>query len=73
MARGSVSDVGAVLRGSFAQNRARVLIAVLAIALGVALGFAVQLINQSAVNELTQGVRTIAGDADLSVRGPRRL
>ena len=60
-----------MLRGSLAQNRARVLIAVLAIALGVALGFAVQLINQSAVNELTQGVRTIAGDADLSVRGPR--
>ena len=71
MARGSVSDVGAVLRGSLAQNRVRVLIAVLAIALGVALGFAVQLINQSAVNELTQGVRTLAGDADLSVRGPR--
>ena len=70
MARGSVSDVGAVLRGSLAQNRARVLTAVLAIALGVALGFAVQLINQSAVNELAQGVRTIAGDADLSVRGP---
>ena len=71
MARGSVSDVGAVLRGSLAQNRVRVLIAVLAIALGVALGFAVQLVNQSAVDELTQGVRTIAGDADLSVRGPR--
>jgi putative ABC transport system permease protein len=71
MARRSVSDAGAVLRGSLAQNRARVLVAVLAIALGVALGFAVQLINQSAVNELTQGVRTIAGDADLSVRGPR--
>ena len=71
MGRGSVSDVGAVLRGSLAQNRVRVLIAVLAIALGVALGFAVQLVNQSAVDELTQGVRTIAGDADLSVRGPR--
>jgi len=67
----SVSDVGAVLRGSFAQNRARVLLAVLAIALGVALGLAVQLINRTAVDELTQGVRTIAGDADLTVRGAR--
>ena len=70
-AEASVSDVGAVLRGSFAQNRARVLLAVLAIALGVALGLAVQLINRTAVDELTQGVRTIAGDADLTVRGAR--
>ena len=49
----------------------RTALAVLAIALGVALGFAVQLINQAAVNELTQGVRTLSGDADLEVRGPR--
>ncbi|HEX4883327.1 MAG TPA: FtsX-like permease family protein, partial [Casimicrobiaceae bacterium] len=64
-------DVGAVLRGSLAQNLGRSLLAVLAIALGIALGLAVQLINQSAVDELTQSVRTIAGDADLTVRGPR--
>src|SRR5512134_193435 len=67
----AISDIGAVLRGSLAQNRARTLVAVVAIALGVALGFAVQLINQSALNELKQSVRTIAGDADLVVRGPR--
>ena len=67
----TVSDAGAVLRGSLAQNFARTLLAVLAIALGVALGLAVQLINRSAVDELTQSVRTIAGDADLTVRGPR--
>ena len=61
----------AVLAGSLAQNRARTLLAAFAIALGVALGFAVQLINASAVDELTQGARTLAGDADLTVRGPR--
>jgi putative ABC transport system permease protein len=66
-----ISDAAAVLAGSFADNRARMLLAMLAIALGVALGFAVQLINASAIDELTQGVRTLAGDADLSVRGPR--
>ena len=46
-------------------------LAVLAIALGVAMGYAVQLINAAAVNELAQGVHTLSGDADLEVRGPR--
>ncbi len=67
----AVSAAGAVLRGTLAQNRLRTLLAVLAIALGVALGYAVQLINQAAVNELAQGVKTLSGDADLEVRGPR--
>ena len=49
----------------------RTVLAVLAIALGVALGYAVQLINAAAVNELAQGVQTLSGDADLEVRGPR--
>jgi putative ABC transport system permease protein len=66
-----VSDWRAVLSGAFAQNRLRTAIAVLAIALGVALGFAVQLINGSAVDALSQSVRTVSGDADLVVRGPR--
>jgi putative ABC transport system permease protein len=66
-----VSAAGAVFRGSLAQNRMRAVLAVLAIALGVALGYAVQLINQAAINELVQGVQTLAGDADLEVRGPR--
>ena len=67
----SVSAAGAILRGSLAQNRTRVALAVLAIALGVAMGYAVQLINAAAVNELAQGVHTLSGDADLEVRGPR--
>jgi len=67
----SVSAGRAVLAGAFAQNRLRTAIAVLAIALGVALGFAVQLINGSAVDALSQSVRTVSGDADLVVRGPR--
>jgi putative ABC transport system permease protein len=62
---------GAIFRGSLAQNRVRMALAVVAIALGVALGFAVQLINQTAVNELGQSVRTLSGDADLEVRGAR--
>jgi putative ABC transport system permease protein len=49
----------------------RTLLSVLGIALGVALGFAVHLINRAAVNELGAGVRTLAGEADLEVRGGR--
>ena len=71
LAGSGLSAAGAVLRGSLAQNRMRTALAVLAIALGVALGYAVQLINQAAVNELAQGVQALSGEADLEVRGPR--
>ncbi|MEP7181427.1 MAG: ABC transporter permease [Betaproteobacteria bacterium] len=66
-----ISAAGAVFRGSLAQQKARTTLAVVAIALGVALGYAVQLINAAAINELAQGVQTLSGDADLEVRGPR--
>src|SRR4029077_2251098 len=66
-----VTAAGAVLRGSLVQNRMRTALTVLAIALGVALGYAVQLINEAAVTELEQGVHALSGDADLEVRGPR--
>jgi putative ABC transport system permease protein len=66
-----LSAARAVLAGSLLQNRARSALSVLAIALGVALGYAVALITGAAVNELALGVQFLAGDADLQVRGPR--
>src|SRR5436190_4969755 len=60
----------AVMRGTFGAYRGRTLVATLAIALGVALGFAIQTVNRSAIAEFTQGVTTLSGDADLVVRGP---
>src|SRR5439155_9366835 len=60
--------------GGFAAGqgaRGRALLAVLAIALGVALGFAVQLINHTAIGEFTSGLATLSGDADLTVQGGR--
>jgi putative ABC transport system permease protein len=66
-----ISPTRAILAGALVQNRARALVAVVAIALGVALGYAVQLINQAATNELAHGVQTLSGDADLEIRGPR--
>src|SRR5581483_10148567 len=53
------------------QNLGRALVSLLAIALGVALGYAVQLINASAVNEFSQALQSFSGTADLTVRGPR--
>ncbi len=55
----------------FLHSGGRALLSLLAIALGVALGYAVHLINRAAVNELAAGVRSIAGEADLEVRGGR--
>jgi putative ABC transport system permease protein len=46
----------------------RSLLAVLAIALGVALGFGVHLINQSALSEFSQAVRSINGEPDIELR-----
>ncbi|MBM3367888.1 MAG: ABC transporter permease [Betaproteobacteria bacterium] len=54
-----------------AGSRGRILLSIAGIALGVALGFAVQLVNQAAVNELAAGVRALSGNADLEVRGGR--
>jgi len=59
------------LNSRFSRRRGRSLLSVLGIALGVALGFAVHLINRAAVSELAAGVRTLSGEADLEVRGGR--
>lgn len=55
----------------FAHRRARAALSVAGVALGVALAFGVHLVNRAAVEELAAGVRAIAGEADLEVRGGR--
>jgi putative ABC transport system permease protein len=73
---------GSLLRAKFAILRAcagsawrdhpgRLALSILGIAFGVALGVAVHLINASAANEFNLAVRSLAGEADLVVRGPR--
>jgi putative ABC transport system permease protein len=72
MTRGSrVGVARAVGGGARELVRGRTLVALVAIAFGVALGYAVELINHAAVGELRSGLATLAGDADLEVRGPR--
>ena len=70
-APGGFSVARAVVGGFPALWRGRTLLAVVAIAFGIALGYAVQLINRAAVNELSAGLATLSGNADLQVRGPR--
>jgi putative ABC transport system permease protein len=53
------------------RSRGRAALTVLGIALGVALGYGVHLVNRAAVSDLAASVRELAGDAELEVRGGR--
>jgi putative ABC transport system permease protein len=60
-----------VFLGSLVRRRAATLLSFAAIVLGVALGMAVQAVNQAALAEFGRGLRTLAGAADFQVIGPR--
>lgn len=64
-----------LILGEGRAHPARTVLAALAIAIGVALGFAVHLINGSALTAFGQAVRNVNGDADLQIRaaGPAGL
>src|SRR5688500_10829409 len=53
------------------RGGARMALSVIGIALGVALGYGVHLVNRAAVSDVAAAVRSIAGEADLQVRGAR--
>jgi putative ABC transport system permease protein len=61
----------ALVGGPLRERPGRALLALAAIALGVALGVAVHLINASAVREFSVAAHHLAGEASLVVRGPR--
>jgi putative ABC transport system permease protein len=63
--------LGRVIGGYARQHPVRVTVQVLAIAIGVALGYAVHLINASALAEFSSAVRQVTGQADGSVTGQR--
>ncbi|OLL28670.1 multidrug ABC transporter substrate-binding protein [Burkholderia sp. SRS-W-2-2016] len=58
-----------LLGAEWRSHRARALVAIATIALGVALGYAVQLINSAAFNEFSAATRSLSGQADLQIRG----
>lgn len=62
-----------LIAGELRQHPGRIAIAVIAIAIGVALGFSVHLINGSALNAFSQAVNTVNGAADLKIEATSRL
>lgn len=56
-----------MLVGEWRARPGRVVVAALAIAIGVALGFAVHLVNLSALDEFGRAIRAVNGEADLQV------
>jgi putative ABC transport system permease protein len=58
-----------LLLGEWRAHPLRAVLAVAAIAVGVAMGFAIHLINAAAFNEFSAAVKSIAGQADVQVAG----
>jgi putative ABC transport system permease protein len=60
-----------LLLSQWREQPVRLAVTVLAIALGVALGAAVHLINAVALGEFSVAAKRLVGEPDLVVRGPR--
>jgi putative ABC transport system permease protein len=60
-----------LLTGELRKHPLRSLMAIAAITLGVALGFAIDLINAAAFNEFSAAARSLSGQSDLQLRGPQ--
>jgi len=60
-----------LLLAQIREQPTRFLVTVLALALGVALGSSVYLVNSSALNEFGLATKRLVGEADIVVRGPR--
>ncbi|MDP3841598.1 MAG: FtsX-like permease family protein [Oxalobacteraceae bacterium] len=58
-----------LLLGEWRAHPVRAAVAIGAIALGVALGFAIHLINAAAFNEFSAAVKSLSGLSDLQLRG----
>jgi putative ABC transport system permease protein len=62
-----------LLFGEWRAHPMRALLAVVAIAVGVAMGFAIHLINAAAFNEFSAAIQSLAGQADVQVAGREAL
>jgi putative ABC transport system permease protein len=62
-----------LLFGEWRAHPMRALLAIAAIAVGVAMGFAIHLINAAAFNEFSAAIQSLAGQADLQVAGREAL
>ncbi|WP_374011243.1 hypothetical protein [Massilia sp. Se16.2.3] len=62
-----------LLLGEWRAHPVRALLAVVAIAVGVAMGFAIHLINAAAFNEFSSAIKSLSGQADVQVHGREAL
>lgn len=62
-----------LLLGEWRTHPVRALLAILAIAVGVAMGFAIHLINAAAFNEFNSAIQSLSGQADVQVSGREAL
>ena len=58
-----------LLGGEFRAHPGRALLALAALAVGVALGYAVHIVNQSALNEFSRAMASVSGQGDFEVSG----
>ncbi len=56
-----------LLFGEWRAHPVRAMLAIVAIAVGVAMGFAIHLINAAAFNEFSAAIKSLAGQADIQV------
>lgn len=70
-ARGALTLGRVLLLSQVREQPGRLAVTVLSIALGVALGAAVYLVNAAALNEFGVAAKRLVGDADVVIRGPR--
>ena len=69
-ATGSFSLWRILLLAQLREQPTRFLVTVFALALGVALGSSVFLVNTSALNEFGLATKRLVGEADIVIRGP---
>lgn len=62
-----------LLVGEWRAHPVRALLAIAAIAVGVAMGFAIHLINAAAFNEFSAAIKSLSGQADIQVAGREAL
>ena len=60
-----------LILGELRAHAGRAIISVIAIAIGVTMGYCVYLINHAALAEFSQAARSLAGRADVEISGPR--
>lgn len=57
-----------LLQGQWHSHRLQMSMVMIAIALGIALGFSIQLINSAAIHEFSSAIKSLSGQSDLQIR-----